>query len=135
MELNNELCAEVISTIEGNETLRDYLMVTSNPRANQLLDLSLKRVLQLETLTNVIIEYSIPLENPAMSKLATLENFLKVHPWIYIEEDEAFHYMLNWLNVYKAVYEVGDGQRFVIHPDGEHEIVDEEEYFKVEVIE
>lgn len=132
MELNQETCIELLTLIEGNEMLRFFLHETMDPKENQLGGLSFKRALQLEAVTGVVVELNMMLDNIAFSKIKTLERFLQKHQWVHIDQLHTFQSCIIWLNAYKSIAGVSDGQRFVIHADGEAEVIDEEQYFKIE---
>ena len=132
MDLNEDICAEILSIIEGNDDFRFYLHSIMIPKEDQLEKLSYKRTLQLEALTGVIIEFKLVSLDIPLAKIRTLEMFLKTHQWVHIDFDHPFHALIMWFKAYKQYIEIADGQRLVIHTNGELEVVDEDEYFSQE---
>ena len=122
MSLSEEEIAQALVDIEGNPNIKAFINQFFNPSETKLTRLSNKKILNLEHLWKIIIEYDARAEDSFASKRLSLSHFVKTHPWIKLEYMKPFEALNYWLQLYNKAADLEENQYLIIHQNGEIDI-------------
>ena len=122
--LSEEETIQAITDIESNQNLRNFIFHHLSTNKTVLTRLSNRKILNLEHLSKLIIEFvgSSELEM-YNSKRSSLANFVSKHPWIKVDNNKIFDSLLPWLQLYNKAANLGENQYLCITRAGEIDII------------
>lgn len=121
--LSEEENIQAIIDIESNQNLRNFIYHHLSTNKTTLTRLSNKKILNLEKLSKLIIEFVDMSEQEVYnSKRASLANFVFKHPWIKVDNNKPFESILPWLQLYNKAANLDENQYLIIHRNGEIDI-------------
>lgn len=127
--LTEDDITHAVCAIEGDEFIVKFLRQNIGEGKKNLSKLSLKRVLQLENVVEIVIEnvYAEGKTSISKGKKNTLCKFVNSHPWLHIDDQKPFESLCYWMRVFKK--NVNDASIIVIHTNGVLEPVNKDAYF------